>query len=278
MMHGLEAYAASFKHVTRWLQDERADIRAIPIALYEGEESFDDLNSQVQGVMEYIRGEVRRDPGAFAEGYNLLCHSQGALICRAVVQDMDDHNVRTLVAMAGPQLGVFGAPAYWIRHLAGVGELAASNPSGLAYSKMLQDTFSVANMWNDPTMQDRFLRQNLFLPKYNGLTNDAAGNARRRQNLLRLDRAVFLGGSLPGRLGDDVIKPAASSVFGYFRVGSRTDVVPMMNQPFWAHDTLGLRALDKSGRLVVQVVPNARHRDWIWNEMLLRKYVFPHLV
>lgn len=39
----------------------------------------------------------------FHQGYNLLCHSQGALVCRVAVQVMDHHRVVNFISLAGPQ-------------------------------------------------------------------------------------------------------------------------------------------------------------------------------
>jgi len=59
-------------------------------------------------VMETIENTIAEDPGAFANGFNLVCHSQGGVICRALIEHWDGHNVSTFVSLAGPQMGVQG--------------------------------------------------------------------------------------------------------------------------------------------------------------------------
>lgn len=36
------------------------------------------------------------------------CIFTGALLCRALIEHMSDHNVRVFVSLAGPQAGMFG--------------------------------------------------------------------------------------------------------------------------------------------------------------------------
>ena len=46
---------------------------------------------------------IRQKNSRFHQGYNLLCHSQGALVCRVAVQVMDHHRVVNFISLAGPQ-------------------------------------------------------------------------------------------------------------------------------------------------------------------------------
>ena len=55
------------------------------------------------GVKDAIRKLVAADPALYADGYHLVCKSQGALTCRCVIESMDDHKVDTFVSLAGPQ-------------------------------------------------------------------------------------------------------------------------------------------------------------------------------
>merc|ERR1712166_882720 len=127
---------------------------------------------------------------AFKNGYDLVCHSQGAVVCRTLVENMDDHGVHTLISMAGPQMGAWGEK---IKTNAGVNHmLLQADLSHLIYTPMLQRSNSVANLWNDPTKHSEFVAGNQFRPVFNGLTSDVRGNARRKANFIRLRRAVFL--------------------------------------------------------------------------------------
>ncbi|KNC70931.1 hypothetical protein SARC_16537 [Sphaeroforma arctica JP610] len=71
--------------------------------------SFHPLWKQAEGIKQYIRATIAADTtDSFSAGYHLVCHSQGALTCRAVVETMDDHHIHTFVSLAGPQMGIYG--------------------------------------------------------------------------------------------------------------------------------------------------------------------------
>ena len=37
----------------------------------------------------------------YANGYHMVCKSQGGLTCRVVIEEMNDHNVSTFISLAG---------------------------------------------------------------------------------------------------------------------------------------------------------------------------------
>eukprot|EP00401_Gymnodinium_catenatum_P081885 CAMPEP_0117594190 /NCGR_PEP_ID=MMETSP0784-20121206/73058_1 /TAXON_ID=39447 /ORGANISM="" /LENGTH=133 /DNA_ID=CAMNT_0005396211 /DNA_START=53 /DNA_END=454 /DNA_ORIENTATION=- len=132
-------------------------------------------------------------------------------------------------------------------------------------------------MWHDPYREDVFLEKNTFLPLYNGLTADEEGNARRRANFLRLDRAVFMGGFFGNDTGDGNVKPSATMLFGFWKPGGREEYAPMQEQEVYRRDTFGLRTLHETGRLELVAAPFIRHADWFWKEDVAKRYVIPHL-
>merc|ERR1712064_261631 len=62
--------------------------------------------TQVQGARKFIEGRVAENPELYHDGFNLICHSQGAILCRGLISDWDNHAVRTFVSLAGPQQGI----------------------------------------------------------------------------------------------------------------------------------------------------------------------------
>lgn len=275
MMHGVDDYAHAFNDMNLWIQERHVNTSTYPIAMYEGPgHSWIDLNTQAVKVAQYIR-EAAKDSNMTA--YHLVCHSQGALLCRAIVQEMDDHRVHTLISMSGPQMGVYG-PSYidFLEKIPIVGKqllnVTYENLYLLVDSPGIRD-ISLANMWHDPVHEAAFLTRNQFLPKYNGLIDDELGNARRKANFLRLQKAVFLVGD-----GQDEIEPRCSGIFGYLRQGSRTDVASMREQELYVNDTFGLRSLNEVGRLFTAVAPGVQHEDWIQSRAVFEEFVLPHLV
>ena len=110
MKHGVGSDHHEMDTILRLLNATHPGTIATSLPLFGGKpDSWDhDLNTQVAGVAAAIRKLVAADPAAYAGGYHLVCKSQGALICRCVVEEMDDHNVDTFVSLAGPQVGVYG--------------------------------------------------------------------------------------------------------------------------------------------------------------------------
>ena len=156
MMHGVGSGAGEMFTIRRLLNQTHRGTLATSLPLYENSpDAWDhDLQTQVHGVIDAwvfmsgwgqdmdlsffysnfslsIRKLIAADPEAYKDGYHLVCKSQGALICRCVIEgkfdwwrkaleenwtqrhwmpmeEMDDHNVDTFVSLAGPQAGVYG--------------------------------------------------------------------------------------------------------------------------------------------------------------------------
>lgn len=142
----------------------------------------------------------------------------------------------------------------------------------LFYSEFAQRSNSVANMWHDPGNENLYEQKNMFLPLYNGLLVHDPNNARRKSNFIRLHRAVFLGGTFGADVGDGVVTPAASCRFGFYNDNS-TSIMPLQKQKLYREDTLGLRRLDGSGRLVTAAVPHVKHGMWLTDRAVAVEHV-----
>lgn len=280
MMHGVDDNAKSeFTSMTQWLQTEHPGTETYPIAMYEDMPgSWVDLNVQVTKISAYIRKTADEQQ---MSGYHLVCHSQGGILCRAIIEDMDDHRVHSFVSLAGPQMGVYG-PAFFdfmktIPIIKFLQNATYQDICAVVYNSAGQ-LISVANMWHDPVHEDLYLKGNSFLPKINGQTDDAEGNARRKANFLRLEKAVFLTGTVDGSDYEGGIEPDLSGVFSFFKPGSRTEMVSMKEQQVYVEDSFGLRSLDEAGKLVTKVVPGVSHHMWVDTEEVVKEHIFPHLV
>ena len=123
---------------------------ATSLALYEGKvASLTPLKQQVKGVIKQIRAMVAANETLYADGWNMVCKSQGGLTCRCVLEEMDDHRVDTFVSLAGPQMGAFGSDFFKF-FPAFMQNLTAQEIYRVAYTPLIQDTVSVANIWRDP--------------------------------------------------------------------------------------------------------------------------------
>lgn len=74
---------------------------------------------------------------------------------------------------------------------------------------------------------------------------------------------------------DVTVQPKESSWFGFW---DGDTVVPLQQQRAYREDWLGLKSLDKAGRLVFATVPNAQHMqfslEW-FEENVIRPYLAP---
>lgn len=121
------------------------------------------------------------------------------------------------------------------------------------YSEAGQHT-SVGNYWNDPYHQDLYYNYSRFLPYVNNAL-PSKNSTMFKNNLLKLDKMVLIGGP-----DDGVITPWQSSHFGYFNnVG---DVVPLRSRDIYQEDKIGLKTLDKAGKLKILTYSNVTHLQW----------------
>ena len=280
MFHGVSSGAGEMATLAKEMQSRGIPATSLP--LFQGSvDSLVNLKIQVMDTVKYVRKLVN-GPNAsiYANGYDFVCKSQGGLICRCVIEEMDDHRVNNFVSLAGPQMGVWGKDFFaslgkdfpvWAQNL------TADEIWRVAYTTPVQDTLSVSNMWRDPHHTKEFLAHSHFLPEYNGLAPDmpAATLARYKGNFLRLRQAVFCVGS--GSPYDGGIEPWQSGAFGFVdgsaEGGGKS--VPMAQHAEYSKDLFGLRTLDESGRLNITIVPGVRHADWTGNIDIIRKYVLP---
>jgi palmitoyl-protein thioesterase len=188
--------------------------------------------------------------------YSLL----GALICRALLELMEDHNVHTFISLSGPQAGQYGDTDY-LKFL---------------FPKYTKETFyeifytvngqmlSVANYWKDPNHLDLFEKYCTFLTSLNN-----ASPAHKR-NFLRIQQAVFIGGP-----DDGVVTPWQSSHFGFY--GENGSVVEFQHQPVFTEDTFGLRTLYEAGNVTICTCPGVQHVEWPRSLEVFEKCIKPWL-
>ena len=272
MMHGVGSSASEMATIQRLLltRDNTTIVTSLP--LFEGKPaSWDhDLQTQIDGVTSYIRALVTKDPLSYQHGYHLVCKSQGALTCRMVIENMNDHNVDTFVSLAGPQQGVFGVAFFQSLKKYGLPDWLIQGTADIMWRvayNFLGQKISVANIWRDPHHLDEYEKHSIVLPTF---TEKATSTM--KTNFLRLRRAVFCVGS--GSSYDGGIEPWQTGVWGSWNATG--GMVNMTEQNFYLEDTFGLKTLDESGRLNLTIVKGARHGDWTGNEDIIEKYVLPH--
>ncbi len=270
ILHGITGSASEYDQMVSDFAERGQTAYSLPV--FEGSpNSWVQLNYQVEHIAEAIRAHVAREPDAYADGYHLVCHSQGALICRCLTEYMSDHNIDTLVSMAGPQMGVYDEAFFFFFKRDKIQELTLDEIYHLADSSLMQSTLSVANMWSDPYHYEEFLADNKFLPKYNNLI-DHEESEEFKKNFLALNKAAFLVGNI-GVEYDGGIGPWQSAIFKYYDADG--NFVPMESSQIYTEDTFGLKSMDERGDLTIKVVEGVSHNEWFNNAEVYKKHIFP---
>lgn len=226
-------------------------------------EGWSSLENAWHQVLEF-NGDLQKICGKHPDGVILLGYSQGGLLARAVLQTYPDHCVKKFISLSSPQAGQYGTD---FLHLI-FPSLVAKTAYQLFYTYVGQHT-SVGNYWNDPHHQDLFEQFSIFLPYIN---NDlpSTNSTLFRDSMLRLEQLILIGGP-----DDGVITPWESSHFGYYN--GTDDVIPCKQRKIYLEDRIGLRTLDRDGRLKLITVPGVRHYEWHLNTDVVDSVVLPLL-
>eukprot|EP01012_Entosiphon_sulcatum_P015619 TRINITY_DN20579_c0_g1_i1.p1 TRINITY_DN20579_c0_g1~~TRINITY_DN20579_c0_g1_i1.p1 ORF type:complete len:300 (-),score=45.20 TRINITY_DN20579_c0_g1_i1:104-982(-) len=271
MMHGINDSENEWSSFAAYVQTAHPGTQTIAIPLFDHDSSFLPLWEQAHGISKYIRQRVEANATTFANGYHLVCHSQGALICRAVLQVMDDHAVDTFISLAGPQLGEYGPYEFLNTTL---GNLSLPDLWRVLYTPLLQHSLSIANFWNDPHVRPHYLSGNVFLPVLNNERNaNATDAARMKANFLRTRRMAFFGSP-----ADNQILPWQSSLFGFYNGSSHTQPKPIEQQVVFVADLFGLATLNATGRLQLSSVEGVGHTQWVRRKDIFETYLQQLLV
>ena len=108
MLHGVSSSHTEMDTIKKLAAARGIVATSLPI--FEGKvDSLTPLKHQVLGMASALRKLIAANESLYGRGYHFICKSQGGLICRCVIEEMDDHKVHTFVSLAGPQMGVWGS-------------------------------------------------------------------------------------------------------------------------------------------------------------------------
>lgn len=133
LLHGVLSDHENMEVLAGFITSAHPGTEIHNIALYENKSSVDTpLSIQLQGIVEKMK-PVLTDPN----GVHLVCHSQGVklkyfdsysnltyyryeieimlvfncaggLLCRAIIETLDGHNIQNFVSLSAPMMGQFG--------------------------------------------------------------------------------------------------------------------------------------------------------------------------
>ncbi|KAF1317824.1 Lysosomal thioesterase ppt2-a, partial [Globisporangium splendens] len=204
------------------------------------------------------------------------------LIAQAVIEEMDDHKVRSFRALVGftncvaPaffagtefDLTKYGSADYTSKYQYDHQVFARSPPE-------LQNKFAQFNVSRSPVTSD-LLAYNTFLPKSNNLTPDSTDEGKQDQqrcctSFLKLEQAHYLASP-----DDGAIAPWETSTLGQYSEPDSVEDIPikfasmtvleMEDTAGYQQDTYCLKTLDDRDGLSRHIVPGVAHVDWIFSD------------
>uniref|UniRef100_A0A5K3FBD6 Palmitoyl-protein thioesterase 1 n=1 Tax=Mesocestoides corti TaxID=53468 RepID=A0A5K3FBD6_MESCO len=200
------------------------------------------INQQIETVCQMVHS----DPN-LSNGFHLIGISQAGLFVRALAQRCPPKVLGSVISIGGPQQGVYGLPQC---------PNATANPfcqyirralSKFAYTDFIQSKFTQAQYWHDPLNEAVYKDRSQFLADIN---QEKTVNVTYRNNLLTADNLVLVR-----FLHDTIVIPGASEWFGFYRPGSADTLYDTKESSQYKTDSLGLRTLDKQGRLHLIPLP-----------------------
>lgn len=260
LLHGVLTGNASMVSIEARIREKHPGTQVYSTDRFSGWSSLETMWHQVQ---EFGK-DIMNISSAHPEGIHLLGYSQGGLIARGILETFPNHNIQNFISLSAPQAGQYGTA---FLHLF-FPNLVCKTAFELFYSRVGQHT-SVGNYWNDPHHQSLYYNYSVFLPYTNNeLLSSHSPDF--KEGLLKLQRFVMIGGP-----DDGVITPWQSSHFGYF--DENETVVDLQQRDLYKRDLIGLRSLDKKGRLHFETVPGINHFQWHNDLSVIDNHILPYL-
>jgi len=268
-MHGITGSWHDFDDMVKWVAAAHPGTPLFPLNAFNDEASEEPMYVQIAGVSALIEQTLKNH--SLSGPFHLVCHSQGALLCRTMLQAYN-LSCSSFVSLSGPQMGQFGLAGQGDWFMRKFPNITADVAWVYLYQHDVQEKYSAANYWRDPHHEDAFLRDSVFLPVLNNETFNPKSEEYKLNFLGVQDVYLF------GSPNDEVIVPWQSAFFGFYTPGDGVrDVTPMQNQTVYTQDYFGLRTLDRQGRLHSTVVPGVYHTDWLSRFDLFKSYIGPLL-
>jgi len=254
LIHGLLAGAEAMSHSQKWIESDYPGIYIHNVEIGNGR--TDSLTWDMNIQVEYFAKAVQSDP-KLKNGFNLIGHSQGGILARAFIERYNNPPVYNYISWAGPHGGQYGVPAFnaycpdelcpWLNDI--FDQLLEDWVSNI----WLQDFVSFATYWKDPFAYDAYLQFSHLLSDINN--EKPQKNSTYRKNIMSLNYMLLIYSTV-----DNIVIPMTAPLFEHFRIGQDVEVVSFRNTDQYKQDFLGLKTLDKAGKIELQGIP-CGHQD-----------------
>lgn len=231
ILHGYSASASNLQSVDDYLTSFGLDVYNIEI----GNGVLDSMFMPVWRQLLIFNDNIKQIP-QLRDGFNMVCMSQGAVICRGYIEMFNNPPVRRFISWVGPHGGVYNPDLDFPE----------------IYKPWSQEHNSFSNYWRDPYRLEEYIELAHYLPIINldrpitsheGIPDGIDGIE--PKSLVSLEQLVLIWSP-----NDDVLGPPSSGAFGHYEVREGQLVtVPLMDSLWYWEDRLGLRTLNETNRL-----------------------------
>jgi len=254
LMHGLLAGSEAMSHAQEWIAQDYPGMYIKNIEIGDGR--TDSMFMQINKQVESFASQVLADP-KLKNGFNLIGHSQGALISRAYIERYNNPKVYNYISWAGPHGGQYGIPElneYCPDYLCPwLNDFMSLISEGAWTETWMQDNVAFATYWKDPFQYSDYLKYSSFLADINN--EKPQKNSTYKQNIMSLNSILLIYST-----EEEIVVPTTSPTFAFFKLGQESEVIPLRNTDQYVQDWLGLQTLDKNNKLFIQSVP-CGHQD-----------------
>jgi palmitoyl-protein thioesterase len=265
LLHGLLGDAYSMLPAEKHIKQYMPDVYVKNINLGEGRiTSLFNMYDQI----EYLKTALQSDEN-LQDGCIFIAHSQGALAARYFIQKYNNPRVYVYIAWGAPECGIYGAPDKLDTYFAWINYIEHYSYT-FAYSYLMQHFVSFAGYWKDPLHYQEYLNGNIFLPYLNNEITHP-DNDLFKENISNLATMVLVQST-----EDEIVVPQISCHFGFYDVGSLTQITSLENSQLYQDDLLGLKALNESGRLHL-LFAHCSHADLQSDEYNFINNTLPYL-
>lgn len=260
LLHGLLGTAEAMSHIKKWVNEDMPDVfvhnAEIPKVGAKDAKLDSLLIPMNQQVADFAK-EIQAIP-QLANGFDLVCHSQGTLTCRGFIERYGTPRVHNYISLAGPQMGVFGLPdlndwcpdadcPWMVDFMNKVSEHGS-------LEAFFQTHISFSQYWKNPLNYTAYLESSGYLADINN--ERSAKNATYKANLVNITGKMFLAKALR----DHIVVPKESEWFGFYTLGQDTATTNMTGWQGYQEDWIGLRTLNEAGRISMHAC-NCTHQD-----------------
>ncbi|GIQ83968.1 palmitoyl protein thioesterase [Kipferlia bialata] len=279
LLHGIFHGSEDMDNLTMWVDTYVPNVYSRNIEVHGGKmgSMFGNLSDYTADFARQVKADpmLRSDEGKV----NLVCHSQGALVCRGYAEmyaGMDGYPaVDTLVSLSGPHGGFFCGDEGCVLSDEPLARMLVDCAADmLAYDTWAQEAVVPAGYWKDPFNITSYLEGSLYMPYVNNEI-EHTDSRMYKDRLLSLSQLVLMGSPIDG-----VIVPPESAWFGFYTEGSAQEasvVYPWDDEQTWRQDPLGLRALEDQGK-VTYIDSGLVHRGYLENESFFVESILPFLL